>query len=260
MVSIREMLECIGSKTSGNISVNAHLFGFFQWRVPDHPANAAQTNSVSLLDQAQALQGDHVHINVIQVGRNNLDTDADRADADQLCDFATFRAREIFAARNLGVGRVRWYHVDVTDDEATGLDIIDNAAEADELMDGWRVNNEGIDAFVVRDITANFLGRAAAIPGSCDKDGDDNAVVAGELSRIGNPDGFARTFAHEIGHFLGLSHNHPPLPVGPCPTSTAARNNLMAQTGCSITAAGSVLLTNGQGTTIRGHCSVQEAC
>jgi hypothetical protein len=81
-------------------------------------------------------------------------------------------------------------------------------------------------------------------------------VVAGEISRVGNPDGFARTFAHEIGHFLGLSHNH----KSDCPSTTAGRNRLMAQTRCQVTAAGSTLLTNGEGTTIRGHCSVQDGC
>jgi hypothetical protein len=95
------------------------------------------------------------------------------------------------------------------------------------------------------------------VGGSCDKDSKDDGVLGGEINR--EPEGFSRTFAHEIGHFLGLSHNHDD---GECPATTAGRMRLMAQTGCAqtIDLRTTINLTSGEGSTMRGHCSVRSGC
>jgi hypothetical protein len=69
-------------------------------------------------------------------------------------------------------------------------------------------------------------------------------------------DGVARTFAHEIGHYLGLSHNH----GDDCPTATSGRNRLMAQTRCAVSLRDSTDLTNSERSTMRGHCIVKGGC
>ena len=112
----------------------------------------------------------------------------------------------------------------------------------------------------------DFVGRADAIPGSCDKSSKDDGLVAGAINRGGGLtmglDAFSRTFAHEIGHLMGLSHNHGGRPD--CPSTTNGCNNLMAQTRCATSCGGgtraAVLLTSGQGSTMRGHCSVRSGC
>jgi hypothetical protein len=87
-----------------------------------------------------------------------------------------------------------------------------------------------------------------------------NGVLGGEVNRTTAQ--VARTFAHEIGHYLGLPHNHGDDPD--CPDTTNGCNNLMAQTRCANSCGGgvcvAVLLTSSQGDTIRGHCFVQDGC
>ena len=78
-----------------------------------------------------------------------------------------------------------------------------------------------------------------------------NGVIGGEVNRAA--DGVARTLAHEIGHYLGLAHNH----GDSCPTTTAGQNNLMAQTRCAASIPNSVNLTTTQGASVRDHCFVQ---
>ncbi len=81
-----------------------------------------------------------------------------------------------------------------------------------------------------------------------------NGVIGGEVNR--GSDAVARTFAHEIGHYLGLPHNH----GDDCPTSTAGTANLMAQTRCASSVRDSTVLTGSQGSTMRGHCFVDNGC
>ena len=87
-----------------------------------------------------------------------------------------------------------------------------------------------------------------------------DGLIAGAIDRGGSVSGgfdrFARTFAHEIGHYMTLPHNH----GSSCPSGNA-RNNLMAQTRCiSISARDAVTLTSGQGSDMRGHCTTQSGC
>ena len=81
-----------------------------------------------------------------------------------------------------------------------------------------------------------------------------NGVIGGEVNRSASR--FARTFAHEIGHYLGLPHNH----GDDCPTTASGRANLMAQTRCADSVCNSVQLNSSQGTSIRSHCFVKSGC
>ena len=99
----------------------------------------------------------------------------------------------------------------------------------------------------------DFVGTSPR-PGSCEKGPDNDGLVGGESGR--SSEAVARTFAHEIGHFLNLPHNH----GDDCPTTTAGQNNLMAQTRCALSTRDSVLLTSVQGTTMRSRCQVRPGC
>lgn len=246
MESVKSVMNCIGVSTAGNVSILGDFFGFFRQRLPTDPI-ATQTAQVSLLSQMRSLQGRHIHLNIIRVGIDNFTA----AEVNRI-DFALYRARQIYQPVNMGIGRIE--HYDVTSASAGGKDDIGSDDEAEDLTHDWTVPNNGLDVFMVDNISARFVGLSPR-PGPCDKDDKNmNGVLGGEVNRTS--DRVARTFAHEVGHYLGLPHNH----GDDCPTSTTDRNNLMAQTRCAISDRNSVVLTTGQRDTIREHCSVQEGC
>jgi hypothetical protein len=249
LASTRSLLNCIGVETSQTVSVLGHMFGFARRRMPRDP-DANVRSSVSMLRQMRALQGRHLHVNVIRVGFDGIAA-GDRDEAVEKFDYAIYKTRNIYRTVSLGIGRVEHFAISTAD--ANGRDDIGSEDEADALSDEWSVPNDGIDVFVVRNISASFVGISPR-PGSCDKGPDNDGLVGGESGRDFDP--VARTFAHEIGHFLNLPHNH----GDDCPTTTADQNNLMAQTRCAISNRDSVLLTSAQGSTMRGRCQTQAAC
>jgi Metallo-peptidase family M12B Reprolysin-like len=259
MESVRSIMNCIGVDTSGRVSLLFHLFGFFRARVPSDPCSSA-TAQVSLLDHVNSLKGRHVHLNIIRVGVDNFtDDEIDRIDS------AIYRTRDIYRTVNLGVGRIE--HYDVLASDANGHDDIGSEAEAEDLTQEWTIPNDGLDVFMVDNISdPDFVG-ISNVDGPCDKNADEmNGVIGGEVNRTA--EAVARTFPHEIGHYLGLEHNHGDAPD--CPDTTAECDNLMAQTRCAIppplgTGCGNgvcqaILLIAAQGNTVRDHCSVQDGC
>ena len=258
MVSLRAILKCIGVNQA-NVSVLRDFLGFSRGRMPTDP-DPDTTASVSLRQAVQGVQGRHVHLNVIRVGFDAIPA-ADRDDAVDRLDYSVYKTRNIFRQRSLGVGRVQHYFI--TAAQADGLDDIGSDSEAEDLWSSWSVPNDGLDAFVVRNISATFIG-LSPVGGSCTKGSSNDGLLGGTINR--GADGVARTFAHEIGHFLNLPHNHGGgTGCSNCPSTDAGKSNLMAQTRCTTCSGGagvrdSTLLTAAQGTTIRGHCSVQEGC
>jgi len=259
MASVKAIMGCLGIDTSGNVSVLGNLFGFIRARVPAD-ADTTVTAQVSLLAHLQGVQGRHIHVNVIRVGFDAISGGATALDAaHEKLDYGLYRTRNIYGQVNLGVGRVLHWSISAAD--SNGADDLGSEDECDDLIADWSVPNDGVDAFVVRNISdPDFVGMASDIPGECDKEAKDDGVVAGEIGRAS--EGFSRTFAHEIGHHLGLSHNHGGDPE--CPDTMAGCNNLMAQTRCATSCGGgvraAVLLTSGQGSTMRDHCAVKSGC
>jgi hypothetical protein len=259
VTSLRAMLSCIGV-TQQNVSVLQHLFGFSRRRVPTDPEPSV-TAEVSLNQAVRGLKGRHVHLNVIRVGYDAIPT-ASRDAAVERLDYAVYKTRNVFGQRSLGVGRVE--HHAVTSTQANGKDDIGSRSEAQDLWRSFSVNNDGLDVFVVRTISArDFIG-LSPVGGSCSKGSKDDGLLGGGNNRPS--DGLARTFAHEVGHFLGLSHNHGAGDTcASCPATDAGKSNLMAQTRCTTCPGGagvrdSTLLTSAQGTSMRGHCSVRTGC
>jgi len=246
--SFRQHAACVGK--TGNFSVVRDVLCFGRGRLPPHPDGAGNVTSVSMRSQINAVAGRHVHLNVIRVGFDAMSA-ADRASALDRIDWAILRVREIYAPINLGVGRV--LHWSISQADADGADDIGSEDEAEDLWDAWSVPNNGLDVFMVRTISADFIG-LSPVDGACDKDDKGDGLVGGRIDR--DPDGVARTFAHEIGHYLGLSHTH----GATCPSGDAARNRLMSQTRCALSNRNSVNLTSGEGSNMRDHCMVRSGC
>jgi hypothetical protein len=246
MNTFRQHAACVGA--SGNFSVMRDVLGFVRGRLPPDPSGIDA--SVSMREQIEAVAAKHVHLNIIRVGFDAMSS-TDQATAMERIDFAILRVRQIYRPVNLGVGRVMHWFIDQAD--ADGADDIGSEGEAEDLWDAWSVPNNGLDVFLVRTISADFIG-LSPVGGACNKNDKDDGLVGGRIDR--DADGVARTFAHEIGHYLGLSHTH----GDDCPSSTAARNRLMSQTRCAISNRNSVNLTSGEGSTMRGHCTVRNGC
>ena len=249
MASVKALLKCIGVDAGGRVSILRDLFGFSRGRVPAEQA-ADAVAEVSLIRLVRDLQGPHLHLNVIRVGFDAL-PEAARPAAVEKLDYAIFRIRQIYRPAGLGIGRVEHLVVDAR--ESGGRDDIGSFDEFDAMSTEWTVPNDGIDIFVVRNVSADFIG-VSFVGGSCDKGRGRDGVLGGHISR--GSEGVARTFAHEVGHFLGRRHNH----EDECPTSAEDLLNLMAQTKCVDSVREAVLLTGPQASTMRGHCSIRNGC
>jgi hypothetical protein len=260
VASVRSILGCLDAAPAGSVSLLFHLFGFGRGRVPTDPEPAV-TASVSLLQKIRGVQGEHIHLNVIRVGFDGIAA-GDLDQAEEKLDYAIYKIHNVYRPASLGIGRVA--HWVITTGDADGADDLGSEDEADELSDDWSVDDDGIDVFVVRNISdSDFVG-ISPVEGDCDKDSKDDGLIGGEIGRDFDP--VARTFAHEVCHFLGLSHNHGDgSGCTNCPSTNAGKSNLMAQTRCTTCTGGagvrdSTLLTGGQSNTLRDHCSVQAGC
>jgi hypothetical protein len=169
-----------------------------------------------------------ISINVIRVGSDQF-TSTDLATISS----AITVMRNTYATVGITLRRVEnWI---ITTAQARGRDIIDTNSEAEALTDEWTVPNNNVDVFFVKLYVGSVAG-LSPVGGPCNKDakGMDGAVV--EL--IGSTTG--QVLAHEVGHYLGLSH------------VTGDSTNLMFP---SVPNGG--LLTTAQGNTMKTHCFIE---
>lgn len=169
-----------------------------------------------------------ISLNIIRVGSEQF-TAADETTISNAINFL----RNTYATIGLSLRRVEHYFI--PNARANGRDVIDNDGEAETLTDEWTVPNNAIDVFFVKLYVSSTAG-LSPVGGPCDKNakGMDGTVV--EL--IGSLTGLV--LAHEVGHYLGLSH------------VTGDSTNLMFPTGPN-----GGTLTAAQGNIMRSHCFVE---
>ncbi|MBP2328157.1 hypothetical protein JOF56_008542 [Kibdelosporangium banguiense] len=169
-----------------------------------------------------------ISLNIIRVGSENFSA----ADLTTINN-AIGTLRGIYASIGLTLRRVEHYIIPLA--SANGRDVIDNDGEAETLTDEWTVANNAVDVFFVRLYVGSVAG-LSPVPGPCDKNAKGMDGTVCEL--IGGTTG--QVLAHEVGHYLGLSH------------VTGDSSNLMFP---SVPNGG--LLTAAQGNTMRSHCFIE---
>lgn len=219
MASLRASAACIG--ISGSFSVLRDYYGYVSLPGP-----------LSVRTQLLLLQGEFVDVNLIRVGIEQF-TSGDESEIDAAVQFT----RDTYATVNLGIGRVLRFFI--TNNDANGRDNIADNGEAETLTDEWTVDNAALDVFFVRTYAGSTIG-LSAVEGPCDNDakGMDGSVVAMEGSDTTT--GFV--LAHEVGHYLGLSHVN-------------NANRLM-----NPTVPNGGALTSSEGANLRDHCFVRAGC
>jgi hypothetical protein len=188
MPSLRGYAQCIGLDEDFCL-----LHDFFGLR------SLPSFKELSVRQQMNRLDSNHFHVNVILVGSDAF-SDGELDDVND----AVFGTREIYGKAGVGVGRVKWFAIPLS--EARGHDDISSDDEAVELTNSWTVHNNGLDVFVVRQDWSDDGNTHEGLSdqrASCDKDAGKS--MSGSVVSV-NGIMSAITMAHEIGHDLGLEH------------------------------------------------------
>lgn len=200
-------------------------------RGPDHEQVFVRGTDAQVWHKWWVPQLPTVDINLIAVGRDRFST----AQIDQMLN-STTGARQIYAQAGLNIGVVRRYAISAA--QAGALEIIDSEAEARQLSNDWTVPNHALDVFVVKSL--NGADGWSAVGGSCDKNETSGRMTGSVVSLNGSLANSGNTFAHEMGHYLGLQH-------------IAAADNFIGNNGASNS---NTNIFDWQGSTMKAHCFV----
>lgn len=203
--------------------------------------------TMSLKRQLELIQGPAFDINICLVGVENFTaTDFYRT------QYAVQFTRDAYDGHNLGIRKINWRQISVQD--AGSYCTIDSGNEAYDLTDDWNSGGpaDALDVFVVRVMNGGY--GVSAVDGPCDHDDKDEmtgSVVSLNCcgscpSGVTCADDIGTTFAHEMGHYLGLKHDD-------------STSNLMGTSEGSVDP-GTMSLTTTQGNTMRTHCYVSDIC
>src|SRR5262245_61694749 len=233
MWSMRAQFALLG--WTGTKSVARDLFGYRRARVP---TNVDGSNTfVSVKWWATREFHKSFNVNVVAVGIESFTTGMWTE-----VDIAVHRIRQVYDA--IGVG-VRWvWPWQISTADANGLDVITSSNEVNKLLEGWAVDNAGVDLYFPAGWSVGSLNGRSANPGPCpgEKDGKGKK---GAVAGLKGATISARTAAHELGHYFSLDHRN------------SDGTNLMCQTGNANNPTWQqVALTSDQVDDVLHHCMV----
>jgi hypothetical protein len=142
----------------------------------------------------------HFDLNLIVVAEETFTP----AELKQVNDSADIM-KTIFATHGPVIGAVHRFKIDL---RAAGANaIVRGVADAMALADRFAVrNNDALDVFVVKRIFDPKADGYSPAPGACGKNKAKGRLRAPVVSLNGSTANSGNTFAHEVGHFLGLPH------------------------------------------------------
>jgi len=236
---VRKVAEdCLGA--SGRVSVLRDVYGYI-FRDGSGTIFGGNLRTRSLKQQLTLAKGKSINLSIILVGHEDDFSGVVTIAQVVGLQFAIQVARDIYAKASLGIRKLFWQRIGMSD--AGAYTIISDKPEAEDLTDDWSGANDGIDVFFVQSIL-NAGGWSTA-PGPCDKDDKDMTGAVIELSGSATFTGVL--IAHEVGHYLGLEHD-------------GSGNNVMGVDsngdGIGEISTSSTGVTSSQASTMRGHCSV----
>lgn len=222
-------------------SVNTHLYGY---PFRDQDGTVGITQPRSLKRQLELLKGRAINICIFLVGHENDFSGVVTIGQIVSVQDAIQTVRDLYGQVGLGVRTLFWRRIGLAD--AANYTIITDRPEAVDLTDDFSGPNDGIDVFYVQSILN--AGGWSTTPGPCDKDAKDE--MTGTVIELSSGILGILT-AHEVGHYLGLSH------------ATTITNVMGVDSngdGIGELDNTSRNLTASQGTTMRSHCAVRGVC
>jgi len=182
----------------------------------------------------------HFDVNVIVVGADKFTP----AQQQQVNDSIQVMV-SIYAPLGPTVGTVSRFSISTAN--SRGLHVIVDVADAEKLADLFSVKtNEAIDLFVVAHLV--LADGWSPRPGKCPKLIRKN-LRSPVVSLNGTAANSGNSFAHEIGHFLGLPHAEEDSSlVGP---SLVASNFMRSDSGTNTS------MTQAQSERMRSHCTIK---
>lgn len=239
-VSVRDYMSGCMSR-NGTFSVARDLFGYIY-----HDNAQTYEAPLSIKSQIELGKRRSVNVSIINVGHeNDFSGVVTRAQMRRI-QFAIQVMRNIYAQQNLGVRKIYWSHIRMS--QVGGYANIANVSEANDLTDDWSASNDGVDVFFVQ--TIGDAGGWSNRNGPCDKSSKDG--MTGSVVTLASSDaGTGIILAHEVGHYLKLAHG------------TTITNVMGTDTdgdGIGSTTLASRGLTATQANLMRTHCSIRSSC
>jgi Metallo-peptidase family M12B Reprolysin-like len=234
-ISIREIAaSCLS--VEGTLSVRRDIFGYI-WGPMDR--------TLSVKNHLELIRGTAFNLSIFLVGHEpDFSGEFSQDDARRM-QAAIDGMRELYAQVDLGVRRLYWRYIPTA--EAGGYTVVD-ASEATDLTEDFSGPNDGIDVFFVTTVTD--AGGWSKTNGSCDK--NTQGERTGAVLELKNTDSFTGILlAHEVGHYLGLSHAN---------DITNVMGDDADGNGIGSINSSSVNLTTSQGDTMKSHCSIKPPC
>ncbi|HEX5039900.1 MAG TPA: hypothetical protein VFW95_07185 [Candidatus Limnocylindria bacterium] len=231
--------SCLG--VNPPFSVNSDVYGYI---FRDNAGTVGISADRSLLTQLQLMKGRAINICIFLVGHENDFSGVVTLAQAVSVQVALQTVRNLYGQVNLGVRKLFWRRISMAD--VGNYAIITDQPEAEDLTDDFSGPNDGIDVFYVQSILN--AGGWSEVGGSCDKDEKDE--MTGAVIELSSGIMGILT-AHEVGHYLGLSHGT---------TITNVMGVDSNNDGIGELNSTSTNLTSSQGTTMRGHCTVRSPC